>query len=92
MSKTSLLTHENIVSAPIEEGDAGVILKADGSFKVFSTAKIDGTNLTPAQREQGEKLIALSVALKYPEIMGILMQMARDPALVGDAFDPGTVN
>jgi hypothetical protein len=58
-----MLKLENIVSAPIEEGDAGIILKPDGSFKVFSTGAIDPKHLTNGQVDQGTKLIALSVAL-----------------------------
>lgn len=92
MSQNNLLTLENIVSSPIAEGDAGVILKADGSWNVFSTSKLGETGLSPAQMEQGKKLIALSVALKHPQIMEILMQMANDPALVGDTVDVGTLN
>jgi len=83
----NLLTHENIVSAPIESGDAGVILKPDGSFKVFSTGKLDVANLSEEQIQQGKVLLALAVALKYPEIMDILMMAATDPAIVGDGID-----
>jgi hypothetical protein len=90
LQQNSLLTLENVVSAPIEDGDAGVILKADGSFKVFSTG-VSG-ELTPAQIEQGKKLIALSIALRYPEVMAVLERMANDPALVGDGIDLGTIN
>jgi hypothetical protein len=83
----SLLKLENMVSAPIQEGDAGVILKPDGTFKVFSTG-VKG-ELTPAQHEQGRKLLAIAVALQHPEIMDILHRMAADPAIVGDGVDLG---
>lgn len=85
----ALLTRENLVSAPIAEGDAGIILKTDGSFRVFSCAKLDPENLTPAQREQGEKLVALAVALSQPTIMDLLLTMSKDPAIVGDGIDLG---
>jgi hypothetical protein len=84
------LTLENVVSAPIEDGDAGIILKADGNFKVFSTG-IEG-DLTPAQIAQGKKLMALAVALKFPEVMAILERMASDPAVVGEGIDLGSLN
>ncbi|UIN38381.1 hypothetical protein [Methylobacterium oryzae] len=87
MKPNSLLTLENTVTSPIEHGDAGVILKPDGTFKVFSTG-IDGP-LTPAQEAQGRKLIALSIALRYPEVMMVLERMANDPAIVGDGIDTG---
>lgn len=87
---SSLLTLENVVSAPIQEGDAGIILKADGTFKVFSTG-VTGA-LSPAQEEQGKKLLALSVALSIPEVMNVLMQMASDPAIVGEGISLGTLN
>ncbi|MBP2498352.1 hypothetical protein ABID82_005038 [Methylobacterium sp. PvP062] len=87
MKPNTLLTLENTVTSPIEHGDAGVILKPDGTFKVFSTG-VDGP-LTPAQEAQGRKLIALSIALRYPEVMMVLERMANDPAIVGDGIDTG---
>ncbi|SER27442.1 hypothetical protein SAMN05216548_11459 [Faunimonas pinastri] len=81
---TALLNHENVTATPIEEGDAGIILKPDGTFKVFSTGLIDGANLTTAQQEQGKRLMALSVALAHPQVMDILLQMAADPDIVGE--------
>ena len=85
MQNPSLLTLENVLSAPIEHGDAGIIIKPDGSFKVFATG-VEG-DLTPEQMQQGEILVALSVALKFPQVMEVLKNMARDPALVGDGID-----
>lgn len=90
MKPNSLLTLEDTVTAPIEQGDAGVILKPDGTFKVFSTG-VDGP-LTPAQEAQGRKLIALSIALRHPEVMAVLERMANDPAIVGEGIDLGTMN
>lgn len=60
---------ENIVSAPIEQGDAGVILKPDGSFKIFTTGHIDAANLTEAQMQQGERLMALIYVLNDPTLI-----------------------
>lgn len=88
----SLLGQSQLQSSPIEEGDAGIVLKADGTFRVFSTGKIDPNNMTEAQLEQGEKLVALSLALSLPDVMNMLKQMANDPAIVGNVVDLGRTN
>lgn len=81
----SLITHENFVTAPVEDSDAGIILKRDGSFKIFSTGNLQNENsLTLEQLEQGRKLIALSVALRCPDIMNFLLSCADDPDLFDD--------
>lgn len=72
----------DFVKSPVEQGDMGIILKADRTFQIFATG-IDHTNLTAAQREDGEKLIALAVALKHQPIMDVLLSMSRDPEIVG---------
>jgi hypothetical protein len=90
VKRSSRLTLEDTVTSPVEHGDAGVILKPDGSFKVFSTG-VDGP-LTPAQEAQGRKLIALTIALRYPEVMAVLERMANDPDIVGDGIDLGNAH
>jgi len=80
----ALLEVENILSRPIEAGDAGIVLKREGGFSVFSTGEIDPAALTPRQVEQGQILQALSVALQIPAIMHLLVTMANDPKIVGD--------
>lgn len=70
----------------IQEGDAGIILKPDGSFKIFSTGKIEEP-LTPEQEMQGRKLLALTVALKTPQVMQLLTDMSNDPDIVGEEID-----
>lgn len=81
----NLLTHENLVSTPIGEGDAGIILKSDGTFRIFNCSKIaeDGT-LTQEQAVQGTKMMALAAALSIPAIMDMLIQLSTDPAIVGE--------
>lgn len=71
----AIIERENVQRPTVEEGDAGIILKADGSFRIFNTIA-DPTRLTPAQRETGKKLIALATALQDPVILDILMQAA----------------
>lgn len=70
----------------IEAGDAGIILKADGSFQVFNTeTSIDPDNLSEQQLELGRKIMGLSAALQVPEIMEILVRLANDPAVFDKA-------
>jgi hypothetical protein len=78
----AILSRENIQAPTIEPGDAGIILKADGTFRVFNTIA-DPTNLTPAQLELGRKLLALAAVLKDPEILNLLIQNA---GAFGDAL------
>lgn len=86
---TLLGTASRYLNSPIEDGDAGIVLKPDGSFKLFSTGKIDFANMTEAQLAQGEKLVALAIALTVPDIMTMLNQMASDPNIVARAIpDP----
>jgi hypothetical protein len=81
----ALLNIGNIASQPISEGDAGIVLKKDGSFQIFNThAAVDPSNMTERQIEQTETLMAFAVALQIPEIMTILKQMSHDPNVVGD--------
>jgi hypothetical protein len=77
-----IIERENVQKPTIAEGDAGIILKADGTFRIFNTIA-DPTNLTPAQRELGQKLLALATALQDPVILDLLYQAA---AASGDAI------
>ena len=61
----------------IKDGDAGLVIKSDGKIQVFNTFDLD--NLTIEQAATHERLTALTVALRVPKIMGILMTMAEDP-------------
>ena len=86
----NLISQAQIVATPIGEGDAGIILRADGSFQIFNChSDLDPQNLTERQIEQGETLQALSVALQIPQVMEVLLRMASDPAIVGDTVDVG---
>ena len=84
---SSFFTNTDLVLSPIQEGDAGIVLKPDGSFQVFTTGQIDPKNLTEAQIQQGEKLVALSLALKIPAVMDILVQMVNDPAITSNPIE-----
>jgi hypothetical protein len=89
----SLLTLENVTAAPIEAGDAGIILKADGSFRVFNCHEgLNPDNVTEAQKDQARKMMAFAVALQVPAVMEILYDFARNPDIVGSLFDRGQFN
>ena len=80
-----LLNHTHIVSAPIGKGDAGIILRADGSFNVFSCQDLhaDGS-MTIEQQVQATRLMALAAALSIPAVMDTLIQLSQDPDIVGE--------
>ena len=82
MSNDALLTIHNL-PRPIEAGDSGLILTADGGFFVFNTGKIDPENLTETQIMHADILRGFVIALKVPQLMDILIQAANDPAIAG---------
>ncbi len=81
----ALINSENLADKPIEPGDAGLILRKNGDFQIFTTheIKLDPANLTDRQIEQGQILMAFAVALQIPRIMELLVQMSNDPDIVG---------
>ena len=85
----ALLKSENVnYKFEVEEGDAGIILKKDGTFRVFNThANLDPKALTPRQIEQGKQILGLSAALQLPELMEILVNAASDPTLFKKTID-----
>ena len=75
----ALLSQEHVTSGRIEEGDAGVILKKDGSFQLFNTHEsISSDSMTERQIEQGRTLLAFSVALQVPAVMEALNQFVTE--------------
>ena len=80
-SDVNLIDANQITAIPsIEEGDAGIILKKDGSFQVFNChATIDAKNMTERQIEQGKQLLGLAAAVKLPELMQVLLDVANNP-------------
>lgn len=88
------LSLQQLTPRLIENGDAGIILKADGTFQLFNVNdSFDPENMTDRQRQQGEQLFALSIALNIPAVMQILVQMANDPNVTGpDPVDFGTAH
>lgn len=74
----SLITNTNIMTSPIAEGDAGIIIRKDGSYQMFNThERIDPRNMTPIQELQGGILIALSTALNTDGLIKQLLDIHR---------------
>jgi hypothetical protein len=87
---TALIDQTNLQFPRFEDGDAGIILKADGSFRVWNTIKDPG-NPTPYQLEQSRILLAFMAALKLPQIMDVLFQVASDPEIFPKVVEHGLV-
>ena len=85
----ALLNKTNLTNRPIQKGDAGIVLRADGSFDIFNCFEFTGEPivLTPHQLETGEKLLALTIPLRVPEVMRLLQSMAHDPDIVGEPLE-----
>lgn len=76
----TLFTQENLISAPIGEGDAGVVIKSDMTWQVFNTHKnVTADTMTETQIAQGKRLLGLAVALRFPAVMEMLIRMSNDP-------------
>jgi hypothetical protein len=89
----ALLGTQNFADAPIQEGDAGLILRKNGDFQIFNThASIDPENLTDRQREHGDILRAFSLALQIPNVMELLKAMSNDPAIIGATIEKGSMH
>ena len=80
----ALQLQDHIIKRPIEEGDCGIILRKNGGFDIFSASITAETILTDAQEENGILLTAIAICLKSPEMKNMLIQLATDPAIVGD--------
>lgn len=72
-----------------EEGDAGIVLKKDGTFRVVNTHQnIDPKNLTPRQIEQTNQLLALAAVLRVPSFMQTMLRAASDPEMFEHQVEP----
>lgn len=78
----SHVTHADLISAPIQTGDAGLVIKAAGNAEIFN---VFGTkSLSSAQTITGIRLMALQYALKNEEIMNDLI----DKAIAAGVYEP----
>ena len=59
---------DNFLDEPIEDGDAGIVLKANGDFQVFTTVGADPAAMTDAQAAQGRNLQILALVLGHDEL------------------------
>ena len=69
---------------PLAENNTGLFVKPDGSVRAFNTYDLVNNTPSEAEKATNQKVMALIVALKVPAIMNILLEMAADPAIVGD--------
>ncbi len=81
---------EHIVSSPIEEGDAGIVIKSTGAIKVFTTGHIDPKNLTEAQLIQGEKLRVIIQVLEDEELYDQAIAKIAEAEARGDHLMPSS--
>lgn len=74
-----------------ENGDVALLLKKDGSVRTMSfgptpdleTKQVEDLSADEiAMLEQGEKLLALTLALGNPQIMNVLLAIAADPDII----------
>jgi hypothetical protein len=85
----ALINPENLVMPKFEDNEAGITLKSDGSFIVWSTFK-DPANPTEQQVTQVNSLRAFAAALQCPPIMDVLYQLADDKTLFPQDINAGT--
>ena len=61
-------TLDSFLDEPIEDGDAGIVIKANGDFQVFTTVSVDPAAMTDAQAAQGRNLQILALVLGHDEL------------------------
>ena len=80
------ITADNLLhdARGVVPGDVGLVLKEDGSFRVFHAAdpSLAEVSINDDKREQVRQLLCLTVALQVPEVMMMLDDMLNNPAVV----------
>ena len=79
-----LINPSNFIKNPIQDGDCGVVLRADGNFEIFSTGIINPDELTPVQLEQGIIMTAIALCLENPKLRESLIKLATDMTKTGE--------
>ena len=69
---TDHLTHTSLISKPVQAGDAGIIIRADGKPEMFNCFGNKGTAPTERQNETGLTLLAIMWALSDEEVLSEL--------------------
>jgi hypothetical protein len=82
-----LLSPDNITPTPFAAGDAALVIKADGRIQLMNAYDLTH-GPTQAQKDDTEKLMALSAAWSIPIVMDMLLKLIRDP----EVFVDGLVN
>lgn len=65
--QSALISRDNIAPPTIVEGDAGIILKPDGSFRIFNTIDFSKP-LSADSMELGKRLVVLAAVLRDPKL------------------------
>jgi hypothetical protein len=77
---SAVIDQTNMAIPKFEKGDAGIILKANGEFVVWNTFENPAAP-DEAQLETARKLMGLAAALRLPQVMDVLLQVASDPTI-----------
>lgn len=84
-----VFTAANLTNEPVQDGDAGFILRKDGSFQIFTTGHIDPNALTARQQEQGQLLTLFALVTSSPQIRDMLTNIVNDVTGGGPLIDLG---
>lgn len=86
MSHEPLINRENIGPPTVVEGDAGIVLKPDGSFRIFNTIDFSKP-LSPESRELGCKLLVLAAVLNDPDLQQKILDVVPADLIQGMKLD-----
>ncbi|WP_062120373.1 hypothetical protein [Aureimonas sp. AU40] len=97
--QNAILSPENLPHDAdlLVKGDAGIIIKEDGSFRAFSISggePVDPATMSEGKKRQGAIMLALSLAVQTPEILNMLLDLLSDPEVANQAkvVDYGTAH
>jgi hypothetical protein len=81
-----ILNSDNVTPS-FDEGDCGILLKADGKgFQLFNLAKdLTVENMTELQKNNGELLIALAMVVQNDKLREMVLRLTRD--VMGDTVN-----
>jgi hypothetical protein len=85
---SALINVTNLAIPKFEPDQAGIILKADGSFLIWNTFK-NPSNPTELQTQQMSQLLGFSAALQLPAVMDVLLIVANDPEIFEQTLNTG---
>ena len=86
---SALIDQTNLAPPSFEKNQAGITLKPDGTFVIWSTFE-EPSHPTTLQTKQMSQLMGFAAALKLPPIMDVLLQVANDPAIFANLINTGS--